>query len=55
MASVECLQGALRDLVAERLALRERHAGRDALESNRLELGRRQRELSLALVDRYSK
>ena len=54
MASVELLQAALRELVAERQALRERHAGRDALESNRVEVGRRQRELSYALIERYS-
>jgi hypothetical protein len=50
MASVECLQEVLRPLVAERQALRERCAGWGALESNRLEVGRRQRELSDALV-----
>ena len=53
MASVECLQHSLRLLAAQRQTLREREAGRDVLESNRLEVGRRQRELSHALIDRY--
>jgi hypothetical protein len=53
MASVECLQQVLRALVAERQALRERSAGRKALESKRLEVARRQRELSHALIDQY--
>jgi hypothetical protein len=55
MASVECLQEQLRELVAKRQALREHHGGRDALESNRLAVGRLQRELSVALIGRYGR
>ena len=53
MASVECLQAELLVLVAQRQALRERRAGRDELESNRLQLVGRQQDLSRALIDRY--
>jgi hypothetical protein len=53
MADVECLQEAVRTLVKERQALHDRGAGREELESNRLELAGRQRELSRALIDRY--
>ena len=53
MASVEGIQEELRVLVALRQAMREREAGRDELESNRLDLARRQRQLSHALIDRY--
>jgi hypothetical protein len=51
MSSVECLQETLSGLVAERQALRDRDAGRDELESNRLEVARRQRQLTQALID----
>jgi hypothetical protein len=53
MASVEALQDELLILVAERQAMRERDAGRDELESNRLQLSQRQRQLSQALIDRH--
>ena len=53
MRSVERLQDGVRQLVAERQALRRRDACRDELEANRLELAARLRELSFALIDRY--
>ena len=53
MAEVECLQEAVRVLVAQRQALHDRDAGRRELETNRLELVSRQRQLSHALIDRY--
>jgi hypothetical protein len=52
MASVECIQEAVRMLVAERQALRERAASPHELETNRLELAGRQQQLSRALIDR---
>jgi hypothetical protein len=53
MARVECLHEAVRMLVAARQALHERDAGSEELESNRLDLAGRQRQLSHALIDRY--
>jgi hypothetical protein len=53
MSSVECLVAALGALVAERQAMRDRNAGRVELVSNRLEVVRRQRQLSKALIDRH--
>jgi hypothetical protein len=55
MTKVDCLQDALRALVVERQALREQNAGREALESNRVEVAHRQRQLSHALIDRYGR
>jgi hypothetical protein len=51
--SVESLGLRIRTLVVERQALRDRGAGKRALERNRLELVRCQRELSQALIDRH--
>ena len=51
---VETLGLRIRILVAQRQALRERGAGKRALERNRLELVRCQRELSRALIERHA-
>jgi hypothetical protein len=53
MASLGCLQEAVRILVAKRQALHDRDASHNELESNRLELARCHRQLSQALIDRY--
>jgi hypothetical protein len=55
MTEVEYIQEALRALVAERQVLRDRNAGRDELEPNRLELARRQRQLSYALIELHGR
>jgi hypothetical protein len=47
------LREIVRRLVAERQALRERRASRDELESNRLEIGRLNRQLSYALIAQH--
>ena len=52
---VACLQGAIRQLVAERQELRVRHAARDELEPNRLAIGRLNRQLSKALIAQHLK
>ena len=53
--SVESLERRVRALVAERQALRERGAGKRALERNRLELVRCQGALSQALIEQHSR
>ena len=50
MTCAEHVQEQLRTLVAQRQALREREASRNELESNRLEIACRQRQLSQALI-----
>ncbi len=48
--AIHALEKTIAALVEERQRLRDRGAGRPALEANRLDLGRRQRELSYALI-----
>lgn len=55
MASVECLQAGVSQLVVKRQALHDREAGPEELESNRLQLVNLQQQLSRALIDRYNR
>jgi hypothetical protein len=50
-ARIRCLNGRIDALVIARQALRAQGATHDELESNRLELVTRQRELSFALIE----
>jgi hypothetical protein len=50
---VEDLVGTINDLALERQELRSRGASRPPLERNRLQIVRRQWELSHALINRY--
>ena len=50
---VEVLTESIGRLVAERQALRAEGADREALEENRVEIARLQRELSDALIARF--
>ena len=50
---IECIQQAVRALVAQRQELHGRGASHDELEPNRLELVRLQQQLSRALIARY--
>jgi hypothetical protein len=50
---VEALSERIDELVRERQELRSRSAGVTALEPNRLELARAQRDLSQALIDKH--
>ena len=52
-AAIRELQEAIDELVAERQALRSVGAGHETLEANRLELGRRLRQLASALIERH--
>jgi hypothetical protein len=53
LQSVESLLVRIDGLTIERQALRERHAGRAALERNRLSIAHMQWKLSYALIERY--
>ena len=52
-AMIDEMHGLIARLVAERQELRSQGASAAALEENRREIGRRQRELALALIARY--
>jgi hypothetical protein len=51
--TVEALQERIGQLAGQRQQLRAERAEREALEQNRLEIGRVQWELSRALISRY--
>ena len=53
--SIEAIVFALEQLVARRQALRAAHAEPALLEGNRLDIARLQRQLSDALITKYSR